>query len=49
LIEWIKYTRSKRIPLKFKNIPEQLLTLAKLSGFDKSSHFVIHTDLTETG
>lgn len=49
LIEWIKYTRSKRIALKFKNIPEQLLTLAKLSGFDKSSHFVIHTDLTETG
>jgi phospholipid transport system transporter-binding protein len=47
MIEWIKYTRSKRIPLRFKNIPEQLLTLAKLSGFDHSSHFAIRTDLTE--
>lgn len=47
MIEWIKYTRSKRIPLRFKNIPEQILTLAKLSGFDQSSHFAIRTDVTE--
>jgi phospholipid transport system transporter-binding protein len=39
MIEWIKYTRQHRIQLRFKNIPEQLRNLAKLSGFDKSSHF----------
>jgi phospholipid transport system transporter-binding protein len=49
MIEWIKYTRSKRIPLRFKNVPEQLLTLAKLSGLDQSSHFFIHSDSTEIG
>jgi phospholipid transport system transporter-binding protein len=43
MIEWIKYCRHNRVQLSFKNIPEQLLTLAKLSGFDKSSHFTIHT------
>ncbi|NOT11384.1 MAG: STAS domain-containing protein [Methylococcaceae bacterium] len=47
MIEWIKYTRNKRISLHFKNIPEQLLTLAKLSGFDQSSHFVIRTNSTD--
>ncbi len=47
MIEWIKYTRSKRIALHFKNIPEQLLMLAKLSGFDQSSHFAIRKNLTE--
>jgi phospholipid transport system transporter-binding protein len=41
MIEWIKYTRSKRIHLSFKNLPEQLLNLAKLSGFDEISHFTI--------
>ena len=44
MIEWIKYTRHKRISLHFKNIPEQLLMLAKLSGFDQSSHFAVKTD-----
>ena len=39
MIEWIKYTRHHRIQLRFKNIPEQLRKLAKLSGFDQSSHF----------
>ncbi|MDD1616885.1 MAG: Anti-sigma-factor antagonist [Methylococcaceae bacterium NSP1-2] len=39
MIEWIKYTRQNKIQLHFKNIPEQLRNLAKLSGFDKSSHF----------
>jgi len=42
MIEWIKFCRHNRIHLSFKNIPEQLLTLAKLSGFDKTSHFAIH-------
>ena len=39
MIEWIKYSRHNRTHLVFKNIPEQLLNLAKLSGFDQSSHF----------
>ena len=43
MIEWIKYTRHHRIQITFKNIPEQLVNLAKLSGFDKTSHFVKQT------
>ena len=43
MIEWIKYTRHQRIQITFKNIPEQLLNLAKLSGFDKTSHFAAQT------
>ncbi|MDO9422574.1 MAG: STAS domain-containing protein [Methylobacter sp.] len=39
MIEWIKYSRHNRTHIIFKNIPEQLLNLAKLSGFDQSSHF----------
>jgi phospholipid transport system transporter-binding protein len=44
MIEWIKYSRHNRTQLSFKNIPEQLLNLAKLSGFDQTSHFAIQTD-----
>ncbi len=44
MIEWIKYTRHNKTQLRFKNIPEQLLTLAKLSGLDKTSHFTIQPD-----
>jgi phospholipid transport system transporter-binding protein len=44
MIEWIKYSRQNRTQLSFKNIPEQLRNLAKLSGFDQSSHFAIHSD-----
>jgi len=43
MIEWIKYTRHHRTQITFKNIPEQLLNLAKLSGFDKTSHFATQT------
>lgn len=39
MIEWIKHSRRFRTQLIFKNIPEQLLNLAKLSGFDQTSHF----------
>ena len=39
MIEWIKYARHHRTQLVFKNIPEQLRNLARLSGFDKTSHF----------
>ena len=41
MIEWIKYSRDNRTLLSFKNIPEQLLNLAKLSGFDQSSYFAV--------
>jgi phospholipid transport system transporter-binding protein len=44
MIEWIKYSRQHRTQLSFKNIPEQLLNLAKLSGFDQTSHFAAQTD-----
>lgn len=44
MIEWIKYARHNRTRLSFKNIPEQLMNLAKLSGFDQSSHFAVKTD-----
>ena len=44
MIEWIKYSRQNRTQLSFKNIPAQLLNLAKLSGFDQSSHFAIQPD-----
>ena len=44
MIEWIKYTRAHRTQIAFKNIPEQLLNLAKLSGFDKTGHFAAQTD-----
>ncbi len=43
MIEWIKHTRHHRTQITFKNIPEQLLNLAKLSGFDKTSHFATQT------
>jgi phospholipid transport system transporter-binding protein len=39
MVEWIKYSRLNRAQILFKNIPEQLLNLAKLSGFDQTSHF----------
>lgn len=44
MIEWIKYSRHNRTQIAFKNIPEQLLNLAKLSGFDQTSHFASRTD-----
>lgn len=44
LIEWKKLARSNRIQLGLKNIPEQLLMLAELSGFDLNEHFSIHSD-----
>ena len=40
MIEWLKYSRMKRTHLSFQNIPKQLLNLAKLSGFDKTSLFI---------
>jgi phospholipid transport system transporter-binding protein len=48
MIEWIKYTRAHRTQIAFKNIPEQLLKLAKLSGFDNTGHFAEQTDRDQT-
>ncbi|HCT99276.1 MAG TPA: anti-anti-sigma factor [Methylococcaceae bacterium] len=39
MIEWIKQTRAHRLRLHFKNIPNQLLNLAKLTGLDKAPYF----------
>ena len=39
IIEWIKLSQLHYIKLNFEAIPEQLLTLAKLSGFDNNSYF----------
>jgi len=47
MIEWIKYTHDNNTRLHFRNIPEQLLTLAKLSGFDTNSHFAIQPEAQE--
>lgn len=38
MIEWIKQSKTHGVQLSFKNIPEQLLTLAKLSGFDNNDY-----------
>ena len=46
VIEWIKYASIHQIELKFKNIPEQLLTLAKLSGLEQTGLFSIQADAT---
>ena len=42
MIEWIKYSRTKRTHLRFCNVPKQLLSLARLSGFTRDSHFAVH-------
>ena len=34
MIEWIKHSKPLNTKLRFKNIPQQLLTLAKLSDLD---------------
>ncbi len=44
MIEWIKYARQHRLHIVFKNIPEQLLNLAKLSGLDKTTHFAMQAN-----
>lgn len=42
LIEWIKQALKNNQKICFKNIPEQLLALAALSGFDRSDFFIKH-------
>ena len=39
MIEWIRHSRMIRAQLSFKNIPGQLMALAKLSGFDETEYF----------
>lgn len=46
MIEWIKITRHQRSQLHFKNVPKQLLNLAKLSGLDKTHYFSLNTKKT---
>ncbi len=46
MIEWIKLSRHQRAQLHFKNIPTQLLNLAKLSGLDKTHYFSLQLNKT---
>lgn len=46
MIEWIKQSRMIRAQLRFKNIPDQLMALAKLSGFDETEYYSGSTDKT---
>ena len=39
LIEWIKYSRTHQIELRFDNIPEQLMALVKLSDMSEINLF----------
>lgn len=39
MIEWIKQSRLIRARLRFKNIPEQLMALVKLSGLDQTEYY----------
>lgn len=39
LIEWIKFARGKRMKLSIKNVPNQILNLAKLSGLENTGYF----------
>ena len=38
LIEWIKQSKQSAATLTFKNIPNQLITLAALSDIDLNEH-----------
>ena len=38
LIEWIRMAKRKNIRLQFENIPDQLMTLAKLTGLEHVVH-----------
>ncbi|OAI25776.1 lipid asymmetry maintenance protein MlaB [Methylomonas koyamae] len=39
MIEWVRLSRMSRVQLRFENIPDQLLALAKLSGFNEIEYF----------
>ncbi|WP_347987500.1 STAS domain-containing protein [Methylomonas sp. AM2-LC] len=39
MIEWIRLSKQHNKHISFKNIPEQLIALAKLSGLDVNEHF----------
>jgi phospholipid transport system transporter-binding protein len=39
MLEWIKQARTKRVQLRFINIPEKILNLAKLSNLDLAECF----------
>jgi phospholipid transport system transporter-binding protein len=39
LIEWLKLSQAAQRQLKFRHLPEQLHTLAKLCGFDMQPFF----------
>ncbi|MDQ7091217.1 MAG: STAS domain-containing protein [Methylococcales bacterium] len=40
MIEWIKLSKLHNTKVSFSHIPEQLLTLAKLSGLEDNEYFI---------
>lgn len=46
LIEWIKFARGKRVELTFRNIPDQLIKLASLSGLETTDFFCLKSGIT---
>jgi phospholipid transport system transporter-binding protein len=40
LIEWIKLCQQKQTTLTYKNVPQQIITLAELSDFDCPLYFI---------
>jgi phospholipid transport system transporter-binding protein len=47
MIEWIKLSRHQHAKLQFRNVPKQLLNLAKLSGLDKTHYFSLNKKPTD--
>jgi phospholipid transport system transporter-binding protein len=45
MIEWIRHAKEHNTRLIFKHIPDQLVTLAKLSGFEDKIHLSEHNTL----
>lgn len=41
IIEWIKFSQQGNTKLTFKNIPQQLLILSQLGGFENNQYFLV--------
>ncbi|MCX7088691.1 MAG: STAS domain-containing protein [Methylococcales bacterium] len=48
MIEWLKISKKNNSTLSFINIPLQLKTLAKMSGFDPNLHLTFQPDEPST-
>lgn len=41
IIEWIKFSQQYNTKLIFKNVPQQLLIISQLSGFEYNQYFLV--------